>query len=935
MGKVKKNQKDFQKVKLKVGRKLPKGLNVTDTSFKTKKIVLHDRLSKPATGEPTTARKQSVQDLIGRLHHYNTTSRLDALTGLRELGRSHPGAFSPHLKPLLEILGALCTDKEGAVRQSTLKVLRLVLGSVSSERLSPFGPLLLSHLGCTVNHLSAAVRHDALDLLALLLDCVPTLAVQAPYGTLHNFLNMVSACTEASSSSSSPSKRRRVLSFQPGQRHTNRAVWVRVLSCMERFLTVALRVWFPKAEGEDATATVSDGSSDITLNARTVHVGGESSGFTLYQNGLAPQPRASAFGLYGGLLSVATTTTTASGAGVAGTSTGSGSSSSRDNAREFALDLVPLLLDMWIEADPDAGEGMQWDSLIIIDCILRVLLLLIEWLRKESCSNASWFEEHFGSLLLNHLEERFPFSHDCVAAGRQPTAKKAKKDSMFNRQVSVTTINLAICEVLAGLLGVLGPDQGRRVLSFFGDLVSAGQVRSGDARVVVKIAQLLMPRVSPSDCLRLAEAMLSLYQEGDTIQPKDVHFVLDFFHNLILGPLPILEAVRPVVDRFLALLPGRALTGCGGRGTQAGTSFHFLGKLARLRLPALLNSLQQHAQLCIELLPQMTQEEDQRTLVELICRLPMLEREHFEALYAATLTPLPTAVLLYLLQLLRERLDEAKGGVLYVAAYSSFLLCVATGMSRSKSNQLKAVWVDDSSWLELKELLPEVGQIPVVPIDWDILPSHLAVVEMVAKSLESFPASWNLSQIFDPFFQQYLETYPNMSCSVALMFVHFAGRRRSAQQTPWLLAPPWGPLAVGCAASLLCVAAQLSAIMPTSLPAVLRTVGGLAARCPSVFTDLVRQFCQVVELPISAPCQEIVCGALRLLSKHQLLSLPARNMALQMLAAVGKQGSELRRHPWFLTTLNEICEGLQQQQQRQLAFPHTVVPPNVAIAVRQ
>ncbi|XP_077518264.1 testis-expressed protein 10 isoform X2 [Amblyomma americanum] len=932
MGKVKKNQ-DFQKVKLKVGRKLPKGLNVTDTSFKTKKIVLHDRLSKPATGEPTTARKQSVQDLIGRLHHYNATSRLDALGGLRELGRSYPGAFSPQLKPLLEILGALCTDKEGAVRQSTLKVLRMVLGSVSSERLSPFGPLLLSQLGCAVNHLSAAVRHDALDLLALLLDCVPALAVQAPYGTLHNFLNMVSSCTEASSSLSPSGKRRRVLSFQPGQRHTNRAVWVRVLSCMERFLTVALRVWFPKAERKDSAAALSDAGGGGMLDARTVHIGGKSAGFALYQNGLEPQPRASAFGLYGGLLSVATTT--ASGSSGAGTSPG-GSSSSRDNAREFALDLVPLLLDMWVEVDPDNGESMQWDSLIIVDCILRVLLLLIEWLRKENCSNASWFEEHFGSPLLNHLEERFPLSHECAAPARQSTAKKARKDSMFDRQVSVITINLAMCEVLAGLLGVLSPDQGRRVLSFFGDLVSSGQVRSGDARVVVKIAQLLMPRVSPNDCLHLVEAMLSLYEEGDVIQPKDAHFVLDFFHSLILGPLPVLEAVRPIVDRFLTLLPKRALIEGGGRSTHAGVSFRFLGKLARLRLPTLLNSLQRHAQLCIELLPQMAQEEDQRTLVELICRLPMLEKEHFEALYAATLTPLPTTVLLYLLQLLKERLDEAKCGILYVAAYSSFLLCVATGMSRSKSNQLKAVWVDDSSWLELKELLPEVGQIPVVPIDWDVLPSHLAVVEMVIKSLESFPASWNLSKIFDPFFQQYLETYPHMSCSVALLFVHLTGRRRSAQQAPWLLAPPWGPLAVGCAASLLCVAAQLSSVMPTCLHPVLRAVGGLAARCPSVFTDLVRQFCQVVELPISAPCQEIVCGALCLLSKHQLLSLPARNLALQMLAAAGKQGSELRRHPWFLATLNELCEGLQQHQQRHLPFPpHPVVAPSVAIAVQQ
>ncbi|KAL1414505.1 hypothetical protein MTO96_000907 [Rhipicephalus appendiculatus] len=866
MGKHKKNQKDFQKVKLKVGRKLPKGLNVTDTSFKTKKIVLHDRLSKPATGEPTTTRKLSVQDLISRLHHYNVASRMDALAGLH---------------------------KEGTVRQSALKVLRLVLGSVSSDCLSPFGPLLLSQLGCAVNHLSAAVRHDALDLLGLLLDAVPSLAVRTPYGSLCNFLNMISTSAE----SSAVGKHRRVLSSQLGQRHTNRAVWVRVLSSMERFLAVALRVWFPTAAEDDSPA-----SADVAAEAKTVRVGGETSAcIALYRNGLEPQPRASAFRLYDGLLSAGTSSSSGRSGAASGSNAGS---SSRENAREFALELVPLLLDMWVEADPDSGESMPRDSLILIDCILRVLLLLIEWLRKESPSNVSWFEENFGTLLLNHFDGRFPFSHDCVAGSRQPLTKKTKKDPLFDRQVSVASINLGICEVLAGLLGVLSADQGQQVLAFFGDLISTGQVRSGDTRVVVKIARLLLPRVSPSDCLQLVEAMLSLYEEGDILQPKDASFILDFFHELILGPRTLLEVVRPVVDRFLGLLPERAL---GDRGEgQEGASLRFLGKLAQLRLPALLQSLQRQSLVCIELLPQMTQEEDRRTLVELICRVPSLEKEHFEALYAATLDPLPTSIVLYLLQLLKERFDEEKKGVMYVAAYSSFLLSVATGMSRNKNEQLRAIWRDDSSWLELKELLPEVSQIPV----------------MVAKSFEAFPASWNLSQIFEPLFQQFL--LPCQSC------ISVEGDARPSNH-PGCFHHPGAPLTIGCAAGLLCIAAQLSGPMPTSTPALVQALAGLATRCPNIFNDLVAQFCQVLDLPLSVPCLELVCGALRILSKQHLLSTPARNLALQML--IGKQGSELRRHPWFLATLSEFCEGVKQQHHsHQLAV---MQPSSITITVRQ
>lgn len=905
MAKTKKMRKDFQKVKLKVGRKLPKGLNVTDTSFKTKKIVLHDRLSKSTGGEPTTTRKLGVQDLIGRLHHYNVTNRLTALAGLRELGKSHAVAFGPHLKPLLEILGTLCSDKEGVVRQSAHKVLRQVLGSVSSERVSPFGPLLLSHLGCAVNHLSSEVRHDSLELLSMLLDTVPTLAVKAPYGTLHNFLNMVSASAE-----SAVTKRRRVLSCQPGQRRTNRVVWMRVLSCMERFLTEALRIWFPAAP-----VAANDGSD--AGEAKKVWLNPECPGIALYRNGLEPRPRASALCLYDGLLSVG------AGSGGAGSSTGGGG---RDNAREFALEVVPLLLDMWVEADPDSGESMQRDSLALIYSILRVLLLLIEWLRKENPSNVAWFEEQFGPQLLDHFEGRFPFSHDCVAVV-QPVAKKSKRDVVLDRQVSVTSINLCMCEVLAGLVGVLSPEQSDQVLAFFGDLINNGQVRSADVRVVVKIAQLLMPRVSPGECERLAEAMLSLYEEGDILQPKDEHFVLDFFHKIILGSPEFLEVVQPVVDRFLTLLPERVLT--GPELQEGGAALRFLGKLTTLRLPALLESLQPCSLICAELLSQVRDEEGQCTLVEVICRVPRLERDHFEALYAATLAPLPTPTLLYLLQLLRERFDECKSDSLYVAAYSSFLLCVATGMSRNVGNHAQAVWTDTSSWVVLKELLPEVSQLPVVPIDWDALPRNLAVAEVVAKSLEAFPSSWDMMKIFEPFLHQLIESRPHLSCTAALSLVHLAGRRRSTQQVPWLLAPPWGRLMVGLAAALLCVAAELAATLPRALPIVLRATGGMVSRCPSLCDDLVGLLCPVIELPLSLSSYELVCGALCLLRKQGLLSVPARRHAVKMLAAVGTPGSELRRYSWFMATLSALCEGPPQP-----TLPHQP-PHNVLVTVRQ
>lgn len=62
----------------------------------------------------------------------------------------------------------------------------------------------------------------------------------------------------------------------------------------------------------------------------------------------------------------------------------------------------------------------------------------------------------------------------------------------------MTSINLGICEVLAGLPGVLTSEQSLKVLCFFEELLSSGQVRSADVHVVVKVAQLLLPCVSPT-----------------------------------------------------------------------------------------------------------------------------------------------------------------------------------------------------------------------------------------------------------------------------------------------------------------------------------------------------------------------------------------------------------------------------------------------------
>ena len=50
--KTKLKHQDFQKAKLKVGKKLPKAQNETRTNFKSRAIVIREQLRMPTTGPP-------------------------------------------------------------------------------------------------------------------------------------------------------------------------------------------------------------------------------------------------------------------------------------------------------------------------------------------------------------------------------------------------------------------------------------------------------------------------------------------------------------------------------------------------------------------------------------------------------------------------------------------------------------------------------------------------------------------------------------------------------------------------------------------------------------------------------------------------------------------------------------------------------------------
>ncbi|XP_060265223.1 testis-expressed protein 10 isoform X3 [Ovis aries] len=140
MTKKRKRQDDFQKVKLKVGKKKPRSENSTLTNFKTKTIHLPEQLKEDVT-LPTNNRKLNIKDLLSQMHHYNAGVKQSALLGLKDLLSQYPYIIDAHLSNILSEVTAVFTDKDANVRLAAVQLLQFLAPKIRAEQISPFFPL--------------------------------------------------------------------------------------------------------------------------------------------------------------------------------------------------------------------------------------------------------------------------------------------------------------------------------------------------------------------------------------------------------------------------------------------------------------------------------------------------------------------------------------------------------------------------------------------------------------------------------------------------------------------------------------------------------------------------------------------------------------------------------------------------------------------------
>ncbi|RVX69452.1 hypothetical protein B0A52_06515 [Exophiala mesophila] len=157
--KKKEKKKDFQKPKLKVGKARPKAANTTDTSFRSKAIVLSQQLDVNAPAEST-----KFQHQLSLVSSRSDTQRKDSLAYLTAyLTASRPGSTLPvSANALLTATCPLILDASSGVRNQLLKLFQ----SLSPEDIRDHVSKLLPYMRAGMTHLSKDVRLSAIDFLS-------------------------------------------------------------------------------------------------------------------------------------------------------------------------------------------------------------------------------------------------------------------------------------------------------------------------------------------------------------------------------------------------------------------------------------------------------------------------------------------------------------------------------------------------------------------------------------------------------------------------------------------------------------------------------------------------------------------------------------------------------------------------------------------------
>ncbi|CEF70207.1 Armadillo-like helical domain and Armadillo-type fold domain and Pre-rRNA-processing protein IPI1/Testis-expressed sequence 10 protein family-containing protein [Strongyloides ratti] len=175
---IKKKHETFKKKKLKPGRVIKK-VNVTDTRFKSKQLLLTEQLQEK-NAEMVSYRGLTLGELFKQMGHYNLNIRRDAVIGVKELLKNNLSLMSKNLMNIIPSVARLISDpKNDSAMHSQLKLLFSLIFKVSESQMNPHFSLFVSHALCGLTHIAKHVKLFALDVVCMLFKVYPGLCVKS------------------------------------------------------------------------------------------------------------------------------------------------------------------------------------------------------------------------------------------------------------------------------------------------------------------------------------------------------------------------------------------------------------------------------------------------------------------------------------------------------------------------------------------------------------------------------------------------------------------------------------------------------------------------------------------------------------------------------------------------------------------------------------
>ncbi|XP_059513472.1 testis-expressed protein 10 isoform X2 [Myotis daubentonii] len=435
MTKKRKRQDDFQKVKLKVGKKKPKLENATVTNFKTKTIHLPEQLKEDGI-LPTNNRKLNIKDLLSQMHHYNAGVKQSALLGLKDLLSQYPFIIDAHLSNILSEVTAVFTDKDANVRLAAVQLLQFLAPKIRAEQISPFFPLVSAHLSSAMTHITEGIQEDSLKVLDILLEEYPALITGRSSILLKNFVELISHQQLSKGLVNRDRSQSWILSVNPNRRLTSQQWRLKVLVRLSKFLQALAdgSSRLRESEGlqeqkENPQAT----SNSIFINWKE-HANDQQH-IQVYENGGSQPNVSSQFrlrNLIGGLGSV------------------DEGLSSTENLKGFIEIIIPLLIECWIEAVPpqlatSVGNGLEREPLQVMQQVLNIISLLWK-LSKQHDENhklESWLRKNYLTDFKHHFMSHFPYALKEMTKHRKKETNKRYRSKVLSRWLAGLPLQLA------------------------------------------------------------------------------------------------------------------------------------------------------------------------------------------------------------------------------------------------------------------------------------------------------------------------------------------------------------------------------------------------------------------------------------------------------------------------------------------------------------